>query len=54
MKVLRQTWQPAGKMGVGNLGQAKFGHATFSRPDCIICGRRNGDNTCNAVIRETG
>src|ERR1039458_771540 len=29
MKVVGQLRQPAGKMGIGNLGQAKFGHATF-------------------------
>src|SRR4029077_8419768 len=29
MKVLGQGRQAAGKVGVGNLDQAKFGHATF-------------------------
>jgi hypothetical protein len=29
MKVIGQFRQAAGKMGVGNLGQAKFGHAIF-------------------------
>jgi hypothetical protein len=29
MKILGQGRQAAGKVGVGNLDQAKFGHATF-------------------------
>jgi hypothetical protein len=29
MKVVGQFLMAAGKMGVGNLGQAKFGHAIF-------------------------
>jgi hypothetical protein len=28
IEIVRQLRQTAGKMGVGNLGQAKFGHAT--------------------------
>ena len=37
MKVLGQFWKTAGEMGVGNLGQAKFGHAIFlPARSCIL------------------
>jgi hypothetical protein len=35
MKVVDQRRHAAGKMGVGNLDQAKFGHSSSS--DAIIC-----------------
>jgi hypothetical protein len=31
LKIVRQLLMAAGKVGIGNLGQAKFGHAVSSR-----------------------
>jgi hypothetical protein len=37
MKIVGQFRQAAGEMGVGNLGQAKFGHAIFLPARSYIC-----------------
>jgi hypothetical protein len=62
MKLLGQRRQAAGKMGVGNLDQAKFGHATFLPLRLYILTEvgtmTNSMHSCHrcttVIIRESG
>jgi hypothetical protein len=58
LEIVGQAGQAAGKMAIGNLGQAKFGHATFLEPEYTFARRQNGDefrtSPATVIIRESG